>query len=368
MKTTDSTLYSVHAACAQVKPADAAAMKTAASFIDTLAMPPGSMGKLQQIAVQLAGITGSIKNCVEKKRIIVVCADNGVVAEGIASAPQQVTAAQAVNMTKGRTGMSAIAAGFGDEVQVVDVGICTPYTCGAVIKRRVRNGSGNIFREPAMTRAEAEQCLLTGITLAEQAKNNGVQLLGTGEMGIGNTTTSAAVLSVLTDTDPAEITGRGGGITDVMLSHKKQVVAHAVLVNAPDKRDAVDVMAKVGGLDIATMCGIFIGAAIYHIPVVIDGYISIVAALCAVRLAPDVKDYLFASHRSAEPGYTVAARSLGVDPFLNLDMRLGEGSGCPLAFRIIEAACAMVNGMATFDGAGIDDSYLCEVRDAMGGR
>lgn len=341
---------------------DLEAMKSASEYQATLAMPPGSLGMLLEIGVQLAGITGHIKNSIETKRIIVLCADNGVVEEGVSSAPKTVTAMQAVNMTRYLTGMSCLAKHFKSQVQVVDVGIETEYDCNLIVNRKICNGTKNISIEPAMSRQDAEKAIATGIELACQAKQEGVDIIGVGEMGIGNTTTSTAVLSALTGVEPSLITGRGGGITDDAFANKIKVIEKALSVNKPDPSDVIDVLSKVGGLDLAAMCGVFLGAAKNRIPVVIDGYISIVAALCAYRLSNTSVKYFIPSHKSEECGYNLAAKELGLNPFLQLNMRLGEGSGCPLAFQIVDAACAIMNTMATFNQASIDDSYLAEVR------
>ena len=342
--------------------ADKTAMDAARGYQAALAKPPGSLGKLEDISVRLSGITGSSHNYFGKRRIIVLCADNGVIEEGVGSAPRSVTAAQAVNMTKHLTGMSSMAHAFGDEVQVVDVGIADEYHCSAVVNRKIARGTRNLRYEPAMTREETLRAILTGIELADQAREEGVSLLGVGEMGICNTTTSAAVLSVLTGLTTEEVTGRGGGITDESFQRKKQVINEAITHHKPDHNDPVDTLSKVGGLDLAAMCGVFLGAAKNRLPVVVDGLISAVAALCAVRLCPAVRDYLFPSHASMERGYALAAAEIGLAPYLLLDMRLGEGSGCPLAFRVMEAACAATNGMATFADASIDDGYLDAIR------
>ena len=330
--------------------------------LDNLAMPPGSLGKIETAAVRIAAIRKRRRPRADRRRIIVLCADNGVVEEKVASAPQEVTARQACNMTKGVTGMSAIAAQRGDQVQVVDVGIATPYSCSAVLNRKVREGTGNIVKGPAMTREEAVRAIMTGIGLAGQAYREGVDLAGVGEMGIGNTTTSAAVISVLTGRRAKEVTGYGGGITEKAYAHKVKCVQRAIEVNRPDPEDPVDTLAKVGGLDIAAMCGVFLGCAGYGIPVVIDGVISAAAALCAVRLCPACRSYLFPSHESVEPGYRAALEALSMEPWFKLDMRLGEGSGCTIAFEVMEAACAILSRMATFAGAGIDDGYLKDIR------
>ena len=210
-----------------------------------------------------------------------------------------------------------------------------------------------------MTREQATRAILTGIGLAMRTE---ASALGVGEMGIGNTTTSAAVLSVLLDAPVEQVTGRGGGITDEAFQKKKEVISRAIAINQPDRTDVVDVLAKVGGLDIAAMCGAFLGAAATKRPVVIDGFISAVAALCAVRLKPEVRDYLVPSHASFEIGYRLAMDAMGLQPMLLLGLRLGEGSGCPLAFQVLDAACAIMNEMATFQQAGIDDGYLEEIR------
>lgn len=347
---------------AQIHPLDDMAMDAAKAWQAKLAKPPGSLGKLEGISIQLAGITGKLQNRVETRRIIVLCADNGVVEEGVSCAPQSVTAAQAVNMTRRCTGMSALAKHFGDQVQVVDMGMVCPYNCPEILDRRIAAGTRNLAKEPAMTREQALRGILTGVALAEKAKQEGVEVIGVGEMGIGNTTTSSAVLAALTGAPVEDLTGRGGGISDEGFVKKKQVIQQALRLHRPDREDPVDVLAKVGGFDLAAMCGVFLGAARCRLPVVIDGFISVVAALCAVRLCQEVKGYLFPSHASYEVGYALAVKEIGLAPWLLLDMRLGEGSGCPLAFQVLSAACAVMNGMATFEGASIDDGYLEDIR------
>ena len=345
-----------------IGPLDDRAMEKARERQAELAKPPGSLGRLEDISIRLAGITGQVHNTVEKRRIIVLCADNGVAEEGVASAPQTVTAAQAVNMTRRLTGMSTLAKHFGDDVQVVDMGIACPYNCPGILNRSLGRGTKNLYREPAMTREQALQAILTGAELAGQAKAEGIRVIGVGEMGIGNTTTSAAVLAALTGLSVEQVTGRGGGITDESFRKKKRVIAHALELHRPDRDDPVDVLSKVGGFDLAAMCGVFLGAAANRIPVVADGLISIVAALCAGRLCSRAAEYIFPSHASYEIGYRLAAQELGLEPWLLLNMRLGEGSGCPLAFQVMDAACAVMNEMATFAEASINDDYLEEIR------
>ena len=338
---------------------DAVAMNKALERQAQLAKPPGSLGRLEELSVQLAGITGKVHNKIEKKHLLVFAADNGVVAEGVASAPQSVTLQQTVNLTRAKTGASVLCKHFGCGITVCDVGVNADITESKVLGRKIASGTKNIVYGPAMTREQAVRAILIG---AELAKNTDADVFGIGEMGIGNTTTSSAVLSVLLDANVESVTGRGGGITDDSFRKKKEVIRRAIEVNVPDKTDTVDVLAKVGGFDIAAMCGAFLGAAASRRPVVIDGFISAVAALCAYRLCPDVRGYLVPSHASFEIGYKLAMDAMELQPMLLLGMRLGEGSGCPIAFEVLSAACAVLNDMATFDQAGINDDYLDEIR------
>ena len=344
----------------EIRPLDDFAMAEARERQAQLAKPPGSLGRLEDLSVQLAGITGKVHNKIEKKHLLVFAADNGVVAEGVSSAPQSVTLMQTINLTRHKTGASTLCKHFGCGITVCDVGVNADITEPKVLNRKIAYGTQNIVHGPAMTREQAERAILTGIELA---KSTDADVLGVGEMGIGNTTTSSAVLSVLLDASVEDVTGRGGGITDASFLKKKQVIKDAIAINNPDKNDVVDVLAKVGGFDIAAMCGAFIGAAISRRPVVIDGFISAVAALCAYKLCPNVRGYLIPSHASYEIGYRLAMDAMGLQPLFLLGMRLGEGSGCPLAFEILDAACAIINDMATFDQAGIDDGYLDEIRE-----
>lgn len=345
-----------------VAPADAEAMDRAARRQAQLAKPPGSMGKLEDISIRLAGITGQVCNTLDSCRVLVFAADNGVVAEGVASTPQSVTLSQSINMTRHLTGMSALARYFSNSVVVVDVGIDAELHHPQILDRKIRRGTRNLAKEPALTREETLAAIAVGLEAAGQAKAERVQALGIGEMGIGNTTTSSAVLAALTDTPAEAVTGRGSGLTDDAFALKKRVIRDALALHRPNPADPVDVLSKVGGLDVAAMTGAFLGCAIHRIPAVVDGFISIVAALAAVRLCPVVRDFLFLSHASYEVGYRIAQEELGLEPFLLLGMRLGEGSGCPLAFQILKGACAAMSGMATFAEAAIDDGYLAQLR------
>ncbi len=346
-----------------VRPLDGPAMEAARRRQDRLAKPPGSLGRLEELSVRLAGITGKTINSVDRRALLVFCADNGVTEEGVAVAPQSVTAAQTVNLTRCKTGASVLARRFGVELYVCDVGVRADVDAPGVLQRKIARGAGNIARGPAMTRAQALRALLTGAETADSAVRQGARALGVGEMGIGNTTTSAAVLAALTGANPADVTGRGGGLTDAGLERKIRTVRRALAVNRPDPSDPVDVLSKVGGFDLCAMAGAFLASAALRVPAVVDGLISAVAALCAARLCPEVRGYLIPSHASAEPGYRVAAGELGLTPLFDLQMRLGEGSGCPIAMSVLDAACAVMSDMATFEEAKIDDAYLDPIRE-----
>ncbi|EKQ53399.1 MULTISPECIES: nicotinate-nucleotide--dimethylbenzimidazole phosphoribosyltransferase [unclassified Clostridium] len=328
----------------------------------SLAKPLKSLGKLEEISIKLSGITGKIKNNIDKRMIIIMCSDNGVVEEGVASAPQSVTLAQTINFTKGLTGVAVLAKANNSELMVVDVGINCDFNHPEVINKKIRKSTYNITKGPAMSYDEAIRAILIGIECVKKAKDSCYEILGVGEMGIGNTSTSSAVLSALTGIKVEEVVGRGAGITDEAFENKKKVIKQAIQINNPVKNDPIDVVSKIGGFDIAAMAGVFLGAAYYKIPVVIDGFISAVAALIAYRLNSKTRDYMFTSHDSKEIGFKAAMKELNLSPILNLDMGLGEGSGCPLAFSIISSACAVMNNMATFEEAEINDSYLDELK------
>ena len=342
-----------------IEPLDQAAMAAARERQAQLAKPPGSLGRLEELSIQLAGITGRVHNTIEKKHLLVFAADNGVVAEGVSSAPQSVTLMQTINLTRAKTGASTLCRHFGCGITVCDVGVNAEIREPKVLNRKLAYGTGNILHGPAMTREQCIRAVRTGFDLA---MDTNADVIGIGEMGIGNTTTSSAVLAVLLDADVEAVTGRGGGITDRSFQKKKQVIRDAIIVNRPDRIDVIDVLAKVGGFDLAAMSGAFLGCATKRCPVVIDGFISAVAALCACRLCPEAVGYFIPSHASYEIGYQLAMDAMNLQPMLLLGMRLGEGSGCPLAFEILDAACAIINDMATFDQAGIDDGYLDEIR------
>lgn len=342
-----------------VAPLDRGTMTAAEEYQARLAKPPGSLGRLEEISIQLAGITGRVHNALNKKQLLVFAADNGVVAEGVSSAPQSVTKQQTINLMRGKTGAAVLAKHFGCGLTVCDVGVNADIYESTVLNRKIAYGTQNICTGPAMTREQTLQAILTG---AEIARTVDADVIGVGEMGIGNTTTSSAVLAVLLGADVEAVTGRGGGITEESFRKKKAVIRTAIEVNRPDRDDVVGVLSKVGGFDLAAMCGAFLGAAAARRPAVIDGLISAAAALCAVRLCQNVRGYLVPSHASFEIGYRLAMEAMDLRPLFDLGMRLGEGSGCPLAFQVLDAACAVINDMATFDEAGINDDYLDEIR------
>jgi nicotinate-nucleotide--dimethylbenzimidazole phosphoribosyltransferase len=293
-----------------------------------------------------------------------MASDNGVTEEGVSSAPQSVTYSQTINFTKGITGVAALAKHFSADLIILDVGINGSIDHPMIKNKKIRNSTWNIAKQPAMTYNEAVQAVLTGAQTAVEAVSGGYKLIGAGEMGIGNTTTSAAVLCALAGITPEQAAGKGAGLSEDAYRRKTDVIRNALELNKPDCKDPVDVLAKAGGFDIAAMAGVFIGAAYMRVPVVIDGFISITAALAASRINPLVRDFMFASHASSEPGYKYAAKALGIEPCLHLNMRLGEGSGCPVMFAIMDAACAVMRNMGTLDQGGIDKKYMEAVKDA----
>lgn len=346
----------------EIPPLDEKRMAEAEQRQLALAKPPHSLGVLEEISVRFAGMTGKLYNQAKRRRILIFAADNGVVAEGVASAPQSVTLAQTINFTRGLTGVAVLAKHYDTELRVYDVGINAQFECPGVIHKKIAMGTRNLAVEPPMTREQALEAIEIGRQAVVQAKADGVEILGVGEMGIGNTTTSSAVLSCLLGLKAEETTGRGGGVNDAGFARKKEIIDGAIARYHPDPSDVVDVLTKLGGFDLAAMCGAFLGAAQQRLPVVIDGYISVVAALCACRICPAAREYFFASHISCERGYMLAVEALKLKPMFQLEMRLGEGSGCPIAFELIDSALTVLRDMATFDEARINDGYLEEIR------
>lgn len=340
---------------AKIESLDAGMLAKARERVDNLITPPKSLGRLEDLAVQLAGITGQLFPVVDHKAIIVMAGDHGVYEEGVTNNPQEVTYAQTLNFVKGTTGVCAIGAVSGARIVPVDIGIKVdlPENSG-VINRKIKYGTNNMAKGPAMTREEAIQSIEVGIEIATEEIKKGVNLLGTGEMGIGNTTPSTAILAVMGNIDPLEITGRGAGLGAGGLEHKANVIKKAIEINKPNRNDGIDVLAKVGGLEIGGMAGVMLGAAANKVPVVIDGYISTAAALIAAAIEPKVKEYMITSHATAENGGQKASELLGIKPMIYIDLCLGEGSGAALAFPIVEAACSIMKNMETFAEANME--------------
>lgn len=345
-----------------IRPAFYESMSLAKERLDSLVKPLGSLGKLEEAAIKLSGISGSLHNPVEKKCIIVMSSDNGIVEEGVSSSPQSVTASQTINFVKGIAGISILAKQSKADIKVIDIGINADISYPGIIDKKIRKGTWNIAKGPAMSYDEAIKSLETGIEIVGELADEGYSLLGTGEMGIGNTSTSSALAVSLIGCDVEAVVGKGAGLTENDFVKKKEIIRKSISINKPVNSDPLDVLSKVGGFDIGGMAGCFIGAAYYRMPILIDGFISAASALLAYRLNPFVADYMFPSHCSAEPGFMVIMKELGMSPFLNLNMRLGEGTGTALAFNIIEAANAIAENMATFEEASIADSFLIDIR------
>ena len=347
---------------AGIRPAYEESKKEAAERLDKLVKPIGSLGKLEDIAVKISGITGKQKNSFEKKVTIIMASDNGVVEEGVSAAPQAVTALMTINFLKGVTGVCVLSKHAGADIRVVDIGVGSDLKYPGLISRKIRKGTSNMAKGPAMSKEEAISAIETGIEMVSQLVKEGYSLFGTGEMGIGNTSTASAVAMAFLGCSAEEAVGKGVGLTEEGYANKKSVIERAISINKPDPYDPIDVLSKVGGFDIAGMTGCFLGAAYCRVPIVIDGFISAAAALAAYRINPLVRDYIIPSHLSAEPGYSLVINEIGLEPLLDLNMRLGEGSGCPLAFNIIEAAEAIISDMATFEEATIRDDFLIDIR------
>lgn len=352
---------------AAIQPLDEEAMRLAQREIDYCLKPPGSLGKLEDIARQMAGITACVHNRIDKKAIIVMMGDNGIYREGVAMYPQDITRIGADFVTSGRMGVNFLAKHAGADIIAVDVGIQVDVDLPAVIKRKVRHGTANFLQAPAMSREEALQTVETGIEITNQAIDQGYRLIGTGEIGIGNTTSSSAVLYAFTGAAIDRVVGRGAGLSDAAFERKKAVVRQAVELHQPDPKDPLDVLSKVGGLDLAGLTGVYLACAARRVPVVTDGLISNVAALAAIRFHPTSVQYMFPSHISFEPGSRLLMEITGLAPMLDMDMRLGEGTGCALVFPIIEAALRMIEEMGTFASIGKTKEEIAEKARAYRG-
>jgi len=349
----DTSLYSVLKA---IKSVDRNAREAARARQDTLTKPQGSLGRLEELSVQIAGIQGKSVPQIRHKAIITMVGDHGVVAEKVGNWPQEVTAQMVQNFLQGGAGINVLGRLAGARVVVVDIGVAgklRPHPL--LLSRKIAAGTKNIALGPAMTREEAKKSLETGIEVVGTEISRGLDIVGTGDMGIGNTTASSAVFAAITGQTAEKVTGRGTGIDDKQLEHKISVVQRALDINHPDPKDPVDVLSKVGGFEIGGLAGVMLGAAAHRIPVVIDGFISGAAALIATALSPGLKDYLIAAHVSAEAGHRSMLQHLGLTPLLDLGMRLGEGTGAALGIFLAEAATRTLAEMATFAEASVSE-------------
>ena len=329
---------------------DRAAMEKCQSRWLSIAKPLFGLGTLEDAVTQMAGMTGTADVSIDKKGLIVMCADNGVVEEGISQTDSSVTAVVTDNFSRGLTSACIMSRAAGVDVFPIDIGVAADTK---VYTDKIAYGTKNMLKEPAMTREEAEGSILAGIRAAKRLKKEGYQILLTGEMGIGNTTTSSAVASVLLGEDPERLSGRGAGLSDAGLQRKREVIRRAIGLWKPDPADPIDVLAKVGGFDIGGLAGVFLGGAMERLPVVMDGFISAVAALTACRLAPLAGEYILASHCSREPGMKRVLRELGKEPVLFAGMKLGEGTGAVALMPLLEMALKVYREMPTFDGIQI---------------
>ena len=335
----------------KIEPVNENVMQQCREKWDAIAHPLHSLGKLEDLLVQIAGITGTIQVDVSKKALVPMCADNGVVEEGVTQTGQEITALVAENFLQTKAVSSIMCKTVGADVFPVDVGVATDVS---ILNRKIAYGTKNMTKEPAMTREQAITAIETGIEMVETLKEKGYKIIASGEMGIGNTTTSSAVASVLLDLPVEEMTGRGAGLSSEGLNRKINAIKKAIEVNKPDKEDAIDVVAKVGGFDIAAIAGLFIGGAVFKVPVVIDGVISATGALVAAGICPDVKGYMIPSHVSKEPAGQLLLKALGKEASLHCDMCLGEGTGAITFFPLLDVASAVYYGMSDFGGIGMD--------------
>jgi nicotinate-nucleotide--dimethylbenzimidazole phosphoribosyltransferase len=349
-------LRALEQALREIKPLDKRAMAAARARQDTLTKPLGSLGRLEELSIKLAGIRGEPIPRIKHKAIVTMAADHGVVAEGVSAYPQAVTPQMVLNFLRGGAGINVLAKHVGARIIVVDMGVASDIkTHPALLSRKVAYGTSDMARGPAMSREQAIRSIEVGLEIVEKEVKKGLDIVGTGDMGIGNTTPSSAITAAITGEKVEKVTGRGTGIDDKQLAHKVEVIKRALEVNKPDADDATGVLAKVGGFEIGGLCGVILGAATHRIPVVIDGFISGAAALIAVGLSPRVKDYLIASHCSVEIGHKAILKYLGLKPILDLELRLGEGTGAALGIFLVEAAAKILAEMATFAEAGVSE-------------
>jgi nicotinate-nucleotide--dimethylbenzimidazole phosphoribosyltransferase len=346
---------------AAIKPVDESWYGKARVRLDSLTKPIGSLGRLEEFARRLVAITENEMPVINKKVIVTFAGDHGVVDEGVAAYPREVTAQMVFTFLNGGAGINVLSRYAGSDVVVVDMGVDYDFEDAPnLVHRKVMKGTRNLAKGPAMTREEAIKCLEAGIGLAADCAKKGYSMVGTGDMGIGNTTPSSAIVASITGKPAATVTGKGTGITDEALSKKAAIIDAAIRLNAPNPKDGIDVLAKVGGTEIGGIAGFILGAAAHRIPVVIDGFISTAGALIAYTIAPAVKDYLFAAHNSVEKGHMVMLETMGLSPILDLELRLGEGTGAALAMLMIEGGLKIYKEMATFAEAGVSEASISD--------
>ncbi|TKB88654.1 MAG: nicotinate-nucleotide--dimethylbenzimidazole phosphoribosyltransferase [Nitrospira sp.] len=346
----------LHETIDRIQPTDLRILAQVQARLDRLTKPIGSLGRLEELAACYVMITGEVNPKVPRGAVYTFAADHGVTVEGVSAYPSAVTPQMVLNFLRGGAGVNVLARHVGLEVRVVDIGVAFDFeSAPGLMHRKVMPGTKNLMVEPAMSRAQAEQALHVGIELATEAAQEGIGLIGTGEMGIGNTTASSAITAAMTRRQVSDVTGRGTGIDDAGYAHKIDVIQRALAFHRLDSTDAMEVLAKVGGLEIGGLAGLMLGAAAARIPVVLDGFIAGAAALIAVGLQPRCKDYLIASHQSVERGHRAILDHLGLKPLLDLDLRLGEGTGACLGMSLVLAAIKILTEMATFDEAGVSE-------------
>lgn len=348
---------------AEIKPAYEDVKQRSKVKWDKLGKPLGSLGKLELIGIKIAGMTGKLSNTTAKKAVVVMAGDNGIYDEDVASSPKPFTKILVENTAGGLTGVATLSRYVNADVKVVDLGVDAEIEHEDVIRRKIAYGTNNFTKGPAMSYEDCVKAIEVGIEVGDSLYQSGYDILGVGELGVGNTTTSSAILTALTGLTPEVTCGLGAGLLPEQFENKKRVILEGIEVNKPNPDDAIDVMAKIGGFDIAGMCGVYLSAAKNRKPVVIDGFISSAAALCAARIKSEVKDFLLPSHLSKEPAAERMLKELDLDALVNLDMRLGEGSGCPIAFQIIDTALFVEDNMGTFDELKIDSSILLDMRE-----
>jgi nicotinate-nucleotide--dimethylbenzimidazole phosphoribosyltransferase len=344
----------VQTTLARIKPVNAELLNQAQKRLDNKTKPPGSLGRLEEFARRVVAISGSSDPDVSKKVVFTFAGDHGIVEEGVSLYPKEVTTQMVFNFLNGGAGVNVLARHSGAEVRVVDVGVDHDFgDTPGMLHRKVARGTRNFAKGPAMTRVETLAALQVGIDLADQCAAEGIGLIGTGEMGIGNTSPSSAIIAAISGLSVRDLTHRGTGINDAALENKIRVIEQGLSLNRPNGADPLDVLTKVGGLEIAAIAGLVLGCAANSIPVVIDGFISTAGALIASELHPNVRDYIFAAHQSVEIGHTFMLERIGVRPILDLDFRLGEGTGAALSMGLIDAGVKVLKEMATFDEAGV---------------